>query len=50
MTPGIPSSRRLECSGCRQIVWLSKATEQHVAGKVYRVLCDECVSKQTDDV
>jgi len=47
--PGVPGSRRLECSSCRQMVWLSPATEQHVAGKKYRVMCDECVSKEADD-
>lgn len=48
VTPGVPGSRRLECSGCKQMVWLSAATEQHVAGKKYRVLCDECVSKESE--
>ncbi len=47
--PGVPGSRRLECSGCGRMVWLSKATEQHVAGKSYRVMCDECVSKESGD-
>ena len=47
--PGVPGSRRLECSSCHQMVWLSPATEQHVAGKKYRVMCDECISKEADD-
>ena len=47
--PGVPGSRRLECSKCRQMVWLSPATEKHVSGKNYRVMCDECVSKEADD-
>jgi hypothetical protein len=49
LTTGVPGSRRLECSGCKQMVWLSRATEEQVTGKPYRVLCDECVSKETDD-
>ncbi len=48
VTLGVPGSRRLECSGCKQIVWLSAATEQQVTGKTYRVLCDECVSKESE--
>lgn len=49
LTTGVPGSRRLECSGCKQMVWLSRATEEQVTGKPYRVLCDECASKETDD-
>lgn len=47
--PGVPGSRRLECTKCRQMVWLSPATEQRVAGKPYKVMCDECVSLEVDD-
>lgn len=44
-----PGSRRVPCSSCNQIVWFSAATERHVAGKPYRIQCDECVSKLDDD-
>ena len=49
VTAPVPGSRRVPCSGCKQIVWLSAATEKHVSGKTYRVLCDECVSKEAGD-
>lgn len=45
----IPGSRRLACAGCGQMVWLSAATERQVAGKNDRVLCDECVARETGD-
>ena len=45
----VAGSRRVNCSTCKQMVWISPATEAHVKGKKHRVLCDECASKEAGD-
>ncbi len=49
VTTPVPGSRRVECSTCNQMVWISPATEAHVQGKTHRILCDECASKEAAD-
>jgi hypothetical protein len=49
VSTAVPGSRRVNCSTCKQMVWISPATESHVQGKTHRILCDECASKEAGD-
>ena len=47
--PLVPGCSKVPCSDCGQMVWISPATQAHMADKPHRVCCAECVAKDSDD-
>ena len=46
--PLVPGCSKVPCADCGQMVWISKATREHVADKPHKVACAECVGKVDD--
>jgi hypothetical protein len=45
----VPGCSKRPCSDCGQMVWISPATQAHMADKPHRVCCAECVAKDSDE-